>query len=367
MPSRPMLVPPGPGARPSTRGPGPRGDAGPAAELLEELASAPRRRTPIASPGSGPSTSRPAPRPTRSASRRSPADGPTTRPCTTSSSPSRARPTRSSSSAATWTRSPWARGVIDDWSGACMAIQFIPGLQGRADEAYVRLHGIRLRGTGARRLSALRRAARCRARPAASGRWSISNASASAARSSGPTARTTPWRRSPTALPRPTELALVDHVILGVGADSMSFDRVGVPTITFDGLPTDRFELIHSEQDMFENVDPEVYTGSYAVALALLRELDRADDDPCPAPPAPGRCRDEPRSGVTRCMPDPGPKASACLVASSSPVPPPCRRLPASAPRPRSRRPPPTGSPSTARSASPARIPAASSRPATPA
>ena len=54
-------------------------------------------------------------------------------------------------------------------------------------------------------------------------------------------------------------LPLEDHVIPGVGADSIPFERAGIPVITFDGLPLDRFELIHSEKDQFENVDQDVY------------------------------------------------------------------------------------------------------------
>ena len=73
-------------------------------------------------------------------------------------------------------------------------------------------------------------------------------------------------------------LDLTDHLIPGVGADSIPFDRAGVPTITFDGLPTDRFALIHSESDQFEAIDGPTYANSYAVALRFLLELDRTPD-----------------------------------------------------------------------------------------
>jgi putative aminopeptidase FrvX len=76
------------------------------------------------------------------------------------------------------------------------------------------------------------------------------------------------------------ELPLESHVIRGVGADSIPFDQVGIPTITFDGLPLDRFELIHSDKDRFENVDTSVYESTYALVLKYLLALDRSEDIP---------------------------------------------------------------------------------------
>lgn len=76
------------------------------------------------------------------------------------------------------------------------------------------------------------------------------------------------------------DLMLEDHVIPGVGADSIPFENAGIPTITFDGLPLDRFELIHSDKDRFENVDQDVYTRTYALVLRYLLELDRSDEIP---------------------------------------------------------------------------------------
>ncbi len=93
------------------------------------------------------------------------------------------------------------------------------------------------------------------------------------------------------------QLPLIDHVIMGVGADSIPFDRVGIPNLTFDGLPSDRFHLIHSDEDRFENVNPEVYVTTYRLVTHYLLMLDRAPDDvfePAEAPdpnhpaPAPG-------------------------------------------------------------------------------
>lgn len=85
-------------------------------------------------------------------------------------------------------------------------------------------------------------------------------------------------------------LPLVDHEIKGVGADSIPFDRAGIPSLTFDGLPTDKFALIHSDNDRYENVDPDVYVTTYRLVTHYLLELDRAPDDaitPDPAPPVP--------------------------------------------------------------------------------
>jgi putative aminopeptidase FrvX len=92
------------------------------------------------------------------------------------------------------------------------------------------------------------------------------------------------------------DLSLEDHVIPGVGADSIPFERAGIPTITFDGLPIDRFEFIHTDKDQFENVDQEAYLRTYALVLKFLLELDRSDaipdhqedgPDDQPTPPKP--------------------------------------------------------------------------------
>jgi Zn-dependent M28 family amino/carboxypeptidase len=74
-------------------------------------------------------------------------------------------------------------------------------------------------------------------------------------------------------------LPLVDHVIQGVGADSIPFDRAGIQTITFDGLPLDRMRLIHSEDDKYENISPEVFVTTYRLVTHYLLELDRGVPD----------------------------------------------------------------------------------------
>lgn len=70
-------------------------------------------------------------------------------------------------------------------------------------------------------------------------------------------------------------LPLEDHVIRGVGADSIPFEQAGIPNITFDGLPPDKFSLIHSKDDIFANIDPKRYTDAYKVVLRYLIDLDK--------------------------------------------------------------------------------------------
>jgi len=71
------------------------------------------------------------------------------------------------------------------------------------------------------------------------------------------------------------KLPLNDHVILGVGSDSIPFERAGIPNITFDGLPLDQLRLIHSPKDTYESIKPECYVNAYRVAARFLLALDR--------------------------------------------------------------------------------------------
>ncbi|CAN5892038.1 hypothetical protein BH23PLA1_BH23PLA1_33740 [soil metagenome] len=71
------------------------------------------------------------------------------------------------------------------------------------------------------------------------------------------------------------ELPLKSHVILGVGADSIPFERAGIATITFDGLPLDQMHLIHSPLDTFEQIDPECYIKTFQLVSRFLVALDR--------------------------------------------------------------------------------------------
>ncbi len=71
------------------------------------------------------------------------------------------------------------------------------------------------------------------------------------------------------------ELPLNSHVILGVGADSIPFERAGIPNITFDGLPLEKMSLIHSPQDTFEQIDPECYLNTFRIVSRFLVALDQ--------------------------------------------------------------------------------------------
>ncbi|MBI3463813.1 MAG: serine hydrolase [Planctomycetes bacterium] len=71
------------------------------------------------------------------------------------------------------------------------------------------------------------------------------------------------------------KLPLRDHVILGVGADSIPFDRAGIPNITFDGMAVENFRFIHSELDNFSNIKPDCYLDAYRVTSRFLVTLDR--------------------------------------------------------------------------------------------
>lgn len=88
------------------------------------------------------------------------------------------------------------------------------------------------------------------------------------------------------------KLPLVDHEIKGVGADSMPFERVGIPVLTFDGLPLDKIRLIHSDNDTFDKIDPKSYADAYRIASRFLVALDKA------APP-----REEPTEGIEKAKP----------------------------------------------------------------
>jgi putative aminopeptidase FrvX len=72
------------------------------------------------------------------------------------------------------------------------------------------------------------------------------------------------------------QIALHDHVLENVGADSNSFRDRDIPAITLDGLPIDQFSLIHSEKDVCENVNLNFYYDSYRLAVSYLLELDRS-------------------------------------------------------------------------------------------
>jgi hypothetical protein len=75
------------------------------------------------------------------------------------------------------------------------------------------------------------------------------------------------------------KLTLKDHVLLGVGADSIPFEKAGIPVITFDGLPRDKFRLIHSPADTYDNIQPARYLDAYRIVARFLLALDREPDE----------------------------------------------------------------------------------------
>jgi Iap family predicted aminopeptidase len=82
------------------------------------------------------------------------------------------------------------------------------------------------------------------------------------------------------------KLPLRDHEIQGVGADSIPFERAGIPNITFDGLPVEQLRLIHSERDNFSNIKPDSYLNAYRLTAHFLVTLDKSLAEPAPKAPA---------------------------------------------------------------------------------
>ncbi|MBL8149295.1 MAG: M28 family peptidase [Blastocatellia bacterium] len=72
-----------------------------------------------------------------------------------------------------------------------------------------------------------------------------------------------------------SQLPLKEHRLYGVSADSNSFRAKKIPAITIDGLPEEKFGLIHSENDSCGNVNPTFYYDSYRLAVDYLLELDK--------------------------------------------------------------------------------------------
>jgi Iap family predicted aminopeptidase len=73
-------------------------------------------------------------------------------------------------------------------------------------------------------------------------------------------------------------LPLSEHILYSVGADSNSFREVGIPAITIDGLPKDKFSFIHSSEDKCENINQKFYYDSYRLAVSYLLEIDKRTD-----------------------------------------------------------------------------------------
>lgn len=73
------------------------------------------------------------------------------------------------------------------------------------------------------------------------------------------------------------QLELTDHTINGVSADSLSFERVGIPSLTIDGLPLEKLRgIIHTENDNFSAVVPERFEAAYKLAIELALAMDKS-------------------------------------------------------------------------------------------
>jgi hypothetical protein len=71
------------------------------------------------------------------------------------------------------------------------------------------------------------------------------------------------------------KLPLLSHEVRGVSSDSAPFARYGIPTISFDGLATDKLGLIHSERDQYSAINPTRYTDTYKLMVHFLLALDK--------------------------------------------------------------------------------------------
>jgi aminopeptidase-like protein len=71
------------------------------------------------------------------------------------------------------------------------------------------------------------------------------------------------------------KLPLLSHEVLGVSSDSAPFARHGIPTISFDGLATEKLNLIHSERDQYSAINPARYNDTYKLLTHFLLALDK--------------------------------------------------------------------------------------------
>ncbi|MCS6859545.1 MAG: M28 family metallopeptidase [Abditibacteriales bacterium] len=76
---------------------------------------------------------------------------------------------------------------------------------------------------------------------------------------------------------RENNLPLRDHVLNGVGTDSIPFEQAGIPNITFDGLAQENFRFIHSALDNFSNIKPPAYQNAYRLVTQFLMALDKSE------------------------------------------------------------------------------------------
>jgi hypothetical protein len=169
---------------------------------------------------------------------------------------------------------PPGDGVIDDWSGACLATNLYQSLRPRRTRHTFVFIGFahEERGLLGSRAYVASLSPEARAKVTAMVNLECLGVDDPFLWTNGSTDRLEALAHR---VAEGNGLPLHDHVLENVGADSIPFDRAGIPTITFDGLPAPRFDLIHSEHDTYANVRPECYVNAYRVVSRFLLALDR--------------------------------------------------------------------------------------------
>lgn len=174
------------------------------------------------------------------------------------------------------------KGIIDDWSGACLATNLYQTLRPLAEEGKLR-HSFVFVGFTAEEqgLIGSREFVKSRVqqkKPGDESREYVAMLNLECLGVADPmiwtNGSTDSLERIAHKVAAEFEIPLSDHEIRGVGADSIPFEDAGVPNLTFDGLPIDKFRFIHSEEDKFENIRQEYYVNSYRLAARFLVALD---------------------------------------------------------------------------------------------
>lgn len=169
---------------------------------------------------------------------------------------------------------PPGHGIIDDWSGACMAsnvFQAFKNVKTRHTLIFIGFAAEELGLFGSAQYAksmSEQEVKNCTAMvnleclgPAVAHIWTNGSTDSLEA-----VLRTVALER---------KLDLKDHELHDVGADSESFEKRGIPAITIDGLPKEKFPLIHSDQDRYENVNGDNYYNSYKLVVAFVKKLDQ--------------------------------------------------------------------------------------------
>jgi hypothetical protein len=77
-----------------------------------------------------------------------------------------------------------------------------------------------------------------------------------------------------TEVARQESIKVQTRELRGVGADSDSFMRAGIPAIMFDSLEMEDFSLVQCGRDQYEAVRPKSFVEHHRYLLAFLRALD---------------------------------------------------------------------------------------------